>query len=180
MFPGFLIDQPLFLFAGFVYVALVRKPIVIGAIPAVLIGVAAFWCSNYVGHRENSIEYHKAEYLAARDGRPIMNDMRGLWGRVTGQRHRHRISGEKLRLHGEALIRLGYWREETIVVSNRSAADVWETALQKGRRRPLTKEICVVSVTTSNKVVVRAVPDHIPIWVGLIQDADVPENGEPK
>jgi hypothetical protein len=146
----------------------------------VVIGAGAFWRLNYVQRRENSIAYHKAEYLTARDGRPIMNDLRDLWGRITGRRHRHRMSGDKLTVHGDALLRLGYWREETVILSNRSALDVRKAAIPKTSRPPLTKEIAVVSVTASNTLVVRAVHDHLPIWVGIYREADVPVNGEPR
>ena len=139
--------------------------------------IGTFWCSKSVQRRENSIAYHKAEYLAARDGRPIMNELREVLSKVTGRQHRHRMSGEGLQVHGDALIRLGYWREETVILTNRSAHDVQKATIRKTTRRPLTKEICVVSVTASNKLVVRAVPHHLPIWVGIFRDADVPENG---
>ena len=146
----------------------------------VVIGLGAFWYSNYSQRRENSIEYHKAAFLAARDGRPIMNELRELLGKVTGRQHRHRISGEGLEVHGDALVRLGYWREETVVVSNCSASDVRMAAVPKTARFPLAKEICSVSVTASNKLVVRAVPHHLPIWVGHFRDADVPASAGPK
>ena len=158
---------------------MVRKWIVIG-IAALVFGAGAFWYSESVQRRENSIEYHKAEYLAARDGRPIVNELREVLGKVIGRQHRHRMSGEGLKVHGDALIRLGYWREETVILTNRSADDVRKASIRKTTRRPLTKELCVVSVTASNKLVVRAVPHHLPIWVGIFRDADVPENGEPK
>jgi hypothetical protein len=90
------------------------------------------------------------------------------------------IDGEKLTVHGDALLRLGYWREETVVLSNRNALDIRKATILKTTRRPLTKEIAVVSMTASNTLVVRAVPDHLPIWVGIFRDADVPENGEPR
>ena len=146
----------------------------------VAFGAGAFWYSEFVQRRENSIEYHKAEYLAARDGRPIMNELRELLSKVTGRQHRRRMSGEGLTVHGDALLRLGYWREETIIVSNRTAHDCWMAAVPSNARRPLSKQIASVSVTASNKLVVRAVPEHLAIWVGNIRAADVPENRELK
>jgi hypothetical protein len=157
-----------------------RKRIVIGAIAVVVLGAGAVWYSTCINRRENSVEYHKREYLAARDGRPLMNELRSFWGELTGQKVRHRMSLFKLQRHEQALLRLGYWREETVIV-NMPAAKVWGTAVKNGVnlwRHPLTKEICVVAPVGTNTILVRAVPDHIPIWKRLIREADVPRIGE--
>ena len=134
---------------------------------------------SYGEQREDSIEYHKAEYLAARDGRPLVNEVRSLWGKVTGRYVQHRIQGLKLRRHEQALIRFGYLRERTVIVSNKPALGAWEIAEKKGahlRLPRLSKEIGVFAAIGTNTIVLRAVPDRIPIWERLIREADVPEN----
>ena len=157
-----------------------RKRLLIGTIAAAVIGGGALWYSSYVQRREKSIEYHKAEYLAARDGRQ-MNAVLQCWYKLTGrvpQRAPQRIQVDKLIRHEEALLRLGYWREETLVVSM-PAGRVCGIAAKNGGnlwRPEFTKEICVVAPIGTNTIVVRAVPDHIPIWERLIREADVPRS----
>jgi len=149
-----------------------RKRLLMAAVAVVLIGVTAY---VLLTPEPDTIAYHKAAYLAAGRGRP-MNAAEKFWSRMTGQRIRHRTSGETMKRHLDALHRLGYWREATIIVSNRSSSDVWDAAAKEGRRhRPeLATEICFVSVTESNKVILRAVPGHLPIWAGFIHEADLP------
>lgn len=161
----------------------VRKRLLIGAILAVVIGAGALLYFSWRERRENSIEYHKAEYLAARDASP-MNAVGKCWYKLTGQVPQgtpQRIQVDKLIRHGEALVRLGYWRRETVVVSNMPVASVWGIVVKKGANLwhpDLTKEICAVGPIGTNTIAVTAVPDHIPIWERLIREVDVPNSAQ--
>ena len=151
-----------------------RKRIVIGAIAVVVMIGVAVWYSSHTKRRENSVDYHKAQYIAARDGKPTL--MWSVWFKFTGQTAPRRVSVEKLRRHDEALLRLGYWREQTFTVSNKQAATVWGIAIKHGAnlwQPELTKEICVAAPIGTNTIMVRAMPEHIPIWADLIREADV-------
>jgi hypothetical protein len=151
----------------------VKKRLFIAAITIVAIGATVFGYSRYRERRQNSIAYHKADYIAARDGRPTL--MQRFWGRLTGRTVYRSIPLEKLRRHEQALFRLGYWREQTVVVSNMPASTAWGIAVKHGAhlwQPPFSKEACVVAPTGTNTILVRAVPDHLPLWERLIRDAD--------
>jgi hypothetical protein len=95
----------------------VRKRVVIGAMAAVVIGVAAHVFSQ---PKEGMFEYHKKEYLNA--GVPEWALVRGVPGFVRHFYERHFT--HELEFHRRALIDGGYLRESVFVVSNASAGNV--------------------------------------------------------
>ncbi len=106
-----------------------------------------------------------------------MNIVRRGWYKLTGRvppGAPQRMDVGKLIRHEKALLRLGYWREETLVVSM-PAGRVCGIAAHNGKNLwhpDFTKEVCVVAPIGTNTIIVRAVPDHIRIWERLIRDAD--------
>jgi hypothetical protein len=152
------------------------KAIVISLVGAGVIAGLAVWYSSYLRGRENSIEYHKARYVAEFDGRPMMNGLWGVLRKIAGRKVNEEESAKKLHVHADALLRLGYWQEKTFSISNRPAITVWGTSKENAARTYLTNEIWEAAVTGSNWTVirVRARAVDMPVWDRLIRDADAP------
>jgi hypothetical protein len=151
--------------------AAVRKRTVIAVVAVLMIGVFAYMLS--LPHR-GSVEWHKGEYLRARD-----------WGRVEQwieinapynlrKAHAER-KAKRTEIHLKALFELGYFEERVFVLSN---------SLTKERGNALwtlhhvfTNDVLDVSGIKdmgTNAVTVIGLHEEMPQWQEAIRKIDVP------
>ena len=101
-----------------------RKRLLIGAIAAVVIGVAAYFLSQ---PRKGTVEYHKRKYAEAWEAEvPAWVLKKGVPGVVKEFYQRRRT--HQLDFHRNALIDSGYLKQSVFVISNSAALSVWRTA----------------------------------------------------
>jgi len=156
----------------------VRKRIVIGLLAVVVIGVVVFLLSQ---PNRGSVEWHKREYLAARD-------------RATGSTWRDRVkrvyhnirktapppeswglqqqkNAEKMSSNFTALLRIGYLTKRRFVLNNQLGSEV-ENAIRKafdcGRNAFVRIE------STTNVVLIAAPTAIMPQLEEFVQKTDVP------
>src|SRR5687767_13758202 len=97
-----------------------RKRLIIGAIAAVVIGVAAYVLSE---PKEGTVEWHKAGYLKERkkiERRTVLDQFERLYVKIRKPRNYtfRSVSGDELKKHTEALIQLGFLEAKRIRVTN--------------------------------------------------------------
>src|SRR5687768_4528612 len=97
-----------------------RKRLVIGAIAAVVIGVAAYMLSQ---PKEGTLEWHKAGYLKERkkiERRTLVDQFERWYVKIRKPRiYTFRsVSDDEFKTHTEALIRLGFLEAKRIRVTN--------------------------------------------------------------
>jgi hypothetical protein len=102
------------------YTARVRQRLVIGAIAAVVIGVGAFVLSP---PKEGTVEWHKAGYLKERkkiERRTLVDQFERLYVKIRKPRNYtfRKVSGDELKKHTDALVRLGFLEAKRIRVTN--------------------------------------------------------------
>lgn len=161
-----------------------RKRLVIGAIAAVMIGVAG-WVVYEPG--KGTIEWHKKKYLRARKQPKIEEWINfHMAGMVPGTRQlADALSSwrdSKAKRHQRALVELGYLSERRIPVASGHGRDVWSSVfyrLHRDDRREtnkweLTDEFFGFG-GTSNFAWFISLPREAPTWELLIRQADVPD-----
>jgi hypothetical protein len=155
------------------YTPPVRKRLVIGAIAAVVIGVAAYVLSAW---HPDTIEYHAKSYLKVRElsdrERWVVEKAPAWAGRLMIKR-----KAARLERHRNALIRQHFLQEINVAVSNASARDVIDNLLASGFVSSEYVEGKFLNWEAANTNVIRVVtvPRDVEIWTELIRKADVPE-----
>ena len=180
--------------APLAYTAPVRRRLIIGAIAAVVIGVAAYMLSQ---PEEGTVAWHKMEYLRAQDdlaGRTLPKQVKRLI-----QRLRFRIGfvpkptiatpvkvkdGE-LQKHQSALIQLGFLEAKTIYISQPLGARVDSIVAETRtiipeKRRQFAQLSTAPTLTVPSFVTIVAPREDIPVWEKLIRKADVKASLEAK
>jgi hypothetical protein len=155
-----------------------RKRIVIGLLAVVVIGVMAYFVSQPQPKR-GSVEWHKREFVRARDGKPMMLRLRAAWDRFTSHGNKWRAAdywrrSEGMQSNRTALIRLGYLEERTFVVSNRPVNEVISNAWFNAATNIDVDFIRVNTRRGTNMIEVSTVRGDISKWEELIRNADVP------
>jgi hypothetical protein len=143
-----------------------RKPIVIGVIAVIGIGVLAVWVSE---PKNGSVEYHRREYLEAI---APAGKWAGFLPVVTQERY-GQWRAERAVSHLKALYEAGYLTRQSFAVSNRPVLEVasaaWGAADDSFR--------VFGGINTDNNLVVVSGPvDSMRKWADLIRAADVPES----
>jgi hypothetical protein len=155
-------------------VVIVRKRLVIGAIAAVVIGVAAY---TLLPPKRGSVEYHKKKYLEAHDMGVV-----GKWinGGPAGLQDLYWLPKYKrIDFHRNALLEGGYFARRVFVVSNRAAEDLF-TDLHKIRFEVFTDTNDIAgtplfSRVGTNRIEVLARAIDMDKWDDVIRKLDVPE-----
>jgi hypothetical protein len=95
----------------------VRNPFIIGVIV-----IAASVLFIAVSRAGKTVDYHRREYVAARDGREAFNVIRGLLNLVSGEvRYQHVSDSDRMVVHRAALIKRGYAEAAIFSVSNQTS-----------------------------------------------------------
>jgi hypothetical protein len=167
-----------------------RKRLVIGAIAVVVIGVAAYTLSQ---PKEGTVEWHKDRYLKARqdlERRTIRDCWERFYVRIR-KPHTYQwrvISGDELRRHQMALIKLGYLERKRVDVTNHLAGQL-HSILAEGRelipreRGPFAMLSAPPEITFPIEGVEVVAPrQDMPLWNRLIYEADakIPPDPRPK
>jgi len=150
-----------------------RKRLVIGAIAAVVIGVAVYLLS---GWHPDTIEYHAKAYM--KEGQ--WSD-RERWVAAKGPNWAGRLVAKRklarMERHRNALIRLNFLQETLVVVSNASAPDVMDNVFT-GRfvmSEHVERKFFNWEPANTNVIRLVTVPRDVEMWTELIRQADVPE-----
>jgi hypothetical protein len=154
----------------------VRKRIVIGLLILSAIGTGVYLTAPSEP-KKGSVEWHKQEYLAARNGNSAMFRLRSVWSRVTGDKFytaNYRYRSEGMQSNRTALIRLGYLTERTFVISNRPTREVISNAWFNVSTNIDADFIRVEARRGTNIIEVSTVSGDIPKWEEAIRKADVP------
>jgi len=149
-----------------------RKRIVIGLVALVIVGgIAALLWRPW----QSRLEYHKREYLRARDWGSIEQ-----WLEATAP-YRLRVAlgrwkAERQELHKAALFKLGYVEERTFVLSNavtEDRANVFWTLHSVFTNDPL--DLSRIIDMGTNTVRIIGLPHEMPKWEEAIRKLDVPQ-----
>jgi len=149
----------------------VRKRIVIGLLIVSAIGTAVFFLSQA---KRGSVEWHKREYLKARDWGRVEQ-----WIEINAPYHLSKAHAERkakrTEIHLKALFELGYFEERVFVLSN---------SLTKERgnafwtlHHVFTNDVLDVSGIKdmgTNTVTVVGLREELPRWQEAVRKMDVP------
>jgi hypothetical protein len=153
----------------------VRKRIFIAVLVVAVVGVVAFVFS---GPKKGSVEWHKREYLKARDGRGFANRTQQLWSKIRGQSPDFQGIIARTRFHENALIQLGYLEAWKFIVSNQPPRDVTYTivATHDLNRREcwhVYPQYWGMDFEGANVVIVVGRKGERARWEALVRKADV-------
>ena len=165
-----------------------RRRLIIGAIVAVVIGVAVYFLSQ---PKQGTVEWHKREYFSTLErvyGQRLIDRVRQATYRKTGWAwvrptqmldHREQLRA-KIESHRAALVASGYIVEHKFPLTNVSAFK--DTVLAKrpnqgGAWKRDTRPFltCVIKLSHEGSVSVIGPPEDMGFWQNAIRQADVPE-----
>lgn len=149
-----------------------RKRLFIGAIAAVVIGVAAYVLSQ---QKEGTAEYHEKQYRKIRQVSAVdrLVFTRGpQWLRQAWINRRQR----RLFYHHDALLRLGYFEQRVFSISNQPPLKIVRAVYSQAGFT--VEDFSRVTGTHTNSITVLASSDEMAKWEELIPKADVPEGGQ--
>jgi hypothetical protein len=150
-----------------------RRRLVIGAIAAVLIGVAAYGLSQ---PRKGTVEYHLRE-LRQIDG-VIDAWIRRYGSRAMDDMNRRRQITE-WQFHSDALIKLGFLERRLFAVTNNPPDEIATSLWSACARHPdVSWEFGGPEYDETGKVAVLAPPAEMSRWEKLIREADVAASGK--
>jgi len=152
-----------------------RMRIIIGLVAVVAIGVGVF---VVLQPRKGTVEWHKREYVAARDGQPVLRWIRRIWVGIMGTGGGYEPGGwNEMLVHEDALRRLGYLEERMITVSNCPARFISRLAFDMSRRAVPRDEPLGVYVLdrNTNHLQVIAPPKYHLVVEQVIRGLDVPK-----
>jgi hypothetical protein len=153
----------------------VRKRLVIAAIAVLVVGPVAYLLSL---PRNGSVEWHKREYLKARDGSRLVNNLKADWYRMGGPRPKPRAKNPdtvaEMEIHERALIALGYMEERKLeagfggphALTALSGAFAMNGTLRG--KVIVEKPIARIVEVGSNFVVVRSAREDMPKWEAVV------------
>ena len=148
-----------------------RKRIAIALLIVSVIGVTVFFVLQ---PKNGSVEYHRRRYIDAYQGwvwdQELANRVRKIAGRPT----RWQTATNRMNYHEQALIRLRYLDERTVIVSNVPPEKV-RGAVYKARNQ---SELLRVEIRETNKVRIVATTQDLPRLEKVARMADVPESGK--
>jgi len=129
--------------------------------------------------KEDSIEWHKREYLRAQQW-GIVDDAMFEHGLAEWKAKHFARKGDRIDYHRRALIRLGYLQERAVVVYNHDADNVLSNVIVSIRtNKPGEMSDRFFSYKTDTNVIrFISVKRNAAIWEDLIRKADVSENGK--
>jgi hypothetical protein len=154
----------------------VRKRLFIGAIAAVVIGVAAYALSP---PKEGSVEWHKRQYLALRYPKvPLKERIEVLWAGVRGRILFKCSIGDgseprALLTHVRALEQLGYLRRRVVILTNASPGEAMASLITGAHDAMPDGHIWHVEPAGMDSVLLLYPRKDNKIWEGLIREADV-------
>jgi len=119
---------------------------------------------------ESPVEYHKREFLAAREG-TFFDHVGKTWNAIIGRRTDFTERRARIELHQTALINLGHLEERTFVVSYGLAHPIavdlqsWHRGIEEG-------DLWNVFYTNTNKLIVVAPKSDMPKWEKVVREAE--------
>jgi len=162
----------------------VRKRILIGLLAVLVIGVVAFFVLQ---PRKGSVEWHKKEYLAAKnrlEGHTWFSPIYERYCksrpfRVVNDIEAHALR-ERMRVAQRALVDLGYLSERTFTVSNHSSMEIGSRVISASwkivprDRQELTAFFWDEEGPVTNRLVITAPVGDMRLYEEFVKRADVP------
>ena len=168
-----------------------RKPLVIGAIAAVVAGVLAYVL--LMPHpKDGSLEWHKNRYLKERkkiERRTILDQLERTYVKIRKPRNYsfRSVSGKELQKHTEALIGLGFLEAKRIDVKNPLAgylnsilANGWAVIPEERQRFTELSVPPAPDIDSPSHVNVLAPQQDMALWERLIRTADASVPPDPR
>jgi hypothetical protein len=159
----------------------VRKRLLIGAIAAVVIGVATYFLSQ---PNEGTVEWHKKEYLKAfarLQGKTMGDTFRRVYYRLTRgavpsrapNPNAFRENSAALLHHANCLVRLGYLAESRVVVTNSPAITLMSAGHRGRYADDVIRDFILLSAEGPGTVGIIAPPSDLPKIEAAIRQFDV-------
>jgi len=151
-----------------------RKRIITGLVVMMVVGATVVFMSQ---PKKGSLEWHKREYLRARDGSRLVNNLKADWYRMGGPRPKPRVETSgvvaEMEIHERALMALGYMEERTLEArfgGEAAARALWGAFAMNATLRSkviVERPMARVVQVGSDFVVVRSARQDMPKWEAI-------------
>ena len=137
------------------------------------VAVLAVTAAALTGPPKGSVEWHKREYFKARKGSKVVLLLEAVRSGFTANPAGQPTDLERINVHLEALVKLGYLEERAFFVSNRPPADVVGTLLLTASIPNELSHFGGVSNIGTNSITVIGRRENLPKWEKVIRQADI-------
>lgn len=142
------------------------------------IAALAVTAAALTGPPKGTVEWHKREYVRARNGSQVVGVFQEVRKTITGRSASQPLDIERIRTHLTALVKLGYLEERMFCVSNRPPEDVIDTLLHTLSIPNELSDFGGMSDIGTNSITVIGLRENMFKWEKLIREADLPESGK--